>query len=79
MESCFFFSSRFGGPVSNHIIMELPVKEASLEIVSKGGDFILMLSRIIGVVQLKSGKNTDVAWRKFVAIVMLVLVIENNY
>lgn len=38
-----------------------------------------MLPRITGVVQLKSGKNTDVAWRKFVAIVMLVLVIENNY
>lgn len=53
-KTAYFFSSLFGGPVSNHIIMELPVNEASLEIVSKGGDFILMLSRITGIVQLKS-------------------------
>lgn len=34
--------------------MELPVYEASLEIVNKGGDFILMLSKIAGIVLLKS-------------------------
>lgn len=47
------FSSCFSGPVSNHIIIELPVNEASLEVVSKGGDFFLMLSRIAGIVLLK--------------------------
>lgn len=55
MENGFFFPPfLFGGPVYNHIILELPVNKASLEIVSKEGDLILMLSRIADIVQLKS-------------------------
>lgn len=55
------------------------VNEASLEIVTNGGHFTFILSRIADIVLLSLlGQNTDLAWKKFVAIVMLQLALENS-